>query len=823
MKKIILLFYGLLFFINTQAQTDTTRTLKDYQNELSEIYSEIDTSRITTGILLDRVITLFSVDKYDGKNQDVVCTKSKLRKVYSILQRANYRKDTLGISRVKQILNKKNKNTAGLEIPIYILNYEYNKIKKDAKEKGLMYLQGGKAVVNTSKSESPYEVKQVFMVAPEQNYTFAGDNFDFIINSSNIFTNISEEIKTVYADYDDGFGEQEIKLNRKINISYAELGEKTIKFTIETNKGKFRSSFNFTAKKSRTTPDQIFHVEPWSKTLFECIEWEYNDDPPFQLECVEEGWVTYYYSSKLYKVEADIPNTKSLLIVEGFDADNSMYFSKLWETFNRQNLANCILANGYDIYILNFDKPTRDIYLNAETVKKAISIVKNEQLTNNELIVVGGSMGGLVTRVALREMELAGEDTQTRLWVSFDSPQKGANIPLGVQLMINQLITDIGEDDQDTRELKVARDILRTKAAKQMLLYHFDKYPDVAPAPERDVFVADLNQKGLPQTCRNIAVTNGASNGTGQGYSAGSSLLEFVADPWYGFLRVSSWAVPNGGSNVTIMERKKTLSSDLHKKVSNTDPLDSAPGGFRSTMKDFADADDSDDYVITAFQHNHAFIPAISALALDVDDYHYNFKDDPNRLDKTPFDMVYFPQKYASVNQEHVWVSNETANNILDELMPEYLTIGQEWVQGEIQALKSIHIVHGFHASASNKAHVSLGNALDRSMLTNESWVPSDDKTNKVKHKPKSTNNILLEKDNINIYPNPTSGILKISNFNSDIHNIAISDITGRYVNYKINYSKNIIEINISHAKSGIYFLRLQSKNSIKTFKIIKR
>jgi len=271
-------------------------------------------------------------------------------------------------------------------------------------------------------------------------------------------------------------------------------------------------------------PDETFLIDiDATYETWECIRYD-----PYDGQCEEWGWVTHssHYKGDLYKVKSTKTsiNKNSMLIVEGFDANNSMYFPELWEAFNRQNLAECILDNGYDIFILNFHNPTQSIYKNAEIVKEAINKIKNEiQNTNNELIVVGGSMGGLVTRVALRDMELSEENTQTRLWVSFDSPQKGANIPLGVQYLINQLIYELPSDK--TEDLKTARNVLRSVAAKQMLLYHFDY--DGSPAPEFTSFFNDINSKGLPETSRNIAITNGASDGTGQGFNPETLLLSF--------------------------------------------------------------------------------------------------------------------------------------------------------------------------------------------------------------------------------------------------------------------------------------------------------
>ena len=73
---------------------------------------------------------------------------------------------------------------------------------------------------------------------------------------------------------------------------------------------------------------------------------------------------------------------------------------------------------------------------------------------NEPNVVIGPSMGGLITRYALAYMEQQLANTgdnakwnhETRLWVSFDAPHQGANIPFGVQKGI-QYYADIKENE----------------------------------------------------------------------------------------------------------------------------------------------------------------------------------------------------------------------------------------------------------------------------------------------------------------------------------------------------------------------------------------
>ena len=76
-------------------------------------------------------------------------------------------------------------------------------------------------------------------------------------------------------------------------------------------------------------------------------------------------------------------------------------------------------------------------------------------------------------------------------------------------------------------------------------------------------------------------------------------------------------------------------------------------------------------------------------------------------------------------------------------------------------------------------------------------------------------------KKNINVYPNPTNGLVKINlsevNTSFSIH---INDLTGRLV-YESKYNKTeILEIDLN-IQPGIYFLTIDSKNKITTMKLV--
>jgi hypothetical protein len=87
---------------------------------------------------------------------------------------------------------------------------------------------------------------------------------------------------------------------------------------------------------------------------------------------------------------------------------------------------------------------------------------------------MGMSMGGLIARYKLAEMEKAAPgSTQTRLLILQDSPQRGANLPLGLSALLRQSLFYLGRfttGDVDIT-LQEANALLDQPATKQLILY----------------------------------------------------------------------------------------------------------------------------------------------------------------------------------------------------------------------------------------------------------------------------------------------------------------------------------------------------------------
>ncbi len=114
------------------------------------------------------------------------------------------------------------------------------------------------------------------------------------------------------------------------------------------------------------------------------------------------------------------------------------------------------------------------------------------------------------------------------------------------------------------------------------------------------------------------------------------------------------------------------------------------------------------------------------------------------------------------------------------------------------------------------------GNRIKRAVITLKS--AKLDSTSHLLYDEQSTMNKDLGSENIRVYPNPTSDLLRVSvsyPVNNSTVKIKLYDVNSRLIFNKEtdNYSESI---NMSVYSSGIYILRVEVNSETKEWKIIK-
>ncbi|HLS70656.1 MAG TPA: T9SS type A sorting domain-containing protein, partial [Chitinophagaceae bacterium] len=422
---------------------------------------------------------------------------------------------------------------------------------------------------------------------------------------------------------------------------------------------------------------------------------------------------------------------KPVIIIDGFDPGDERRILKrfkngktqpgIWDMLKfkdggdfpvSQHLGDSLRSLGYDVIVLNFPEYpiletgiNRDggadyIERNAMVLVRLIQMVNAELALSNseeELVIIGPSMGGQIARYALTYMEeqedLGNPDMNhnTRLYVSFDSPHLGANIPLSLQRSIYALA--FGLNHQDAKDSYNQQ--IRSVAARQMLIEQMGGLNKTS-----NFFInyyANLNLNGLsgndgwPVNLRKVALINGVVDGT-KTHSENQNIFDVEIKP-LSMLRIQANSMPKYQNDSSpfyakiqgrimpnsdpsqlqlLLSTKATYTSQVNNSNRNGS-MDVVPGGlYKTGLQLFQQLKDavSKKKPATIHKHylkeTHTFIPSVSALAFK--DRNFDWSDPINRNlicnNEIPFDN-YFT---AEENEEHIFISEKAAAWVLEEI-----------------------------------------------------------------------------------------------------------------------------------------------------------
>lgn len=209
---------------------------------------------------------------------------------------------------------------------------------------------------------------------------------------------------------------------------------------------------------------------------------------------------------------------KTVIIAEGFDFANDVNLDEL-EAMFRERFAQW-LREGFDLVFIDYDDGTTAIENNAQVMKAVIQQINSIKQGNTDNIVLGVCMSGLVARYALRKMEVDGINHHVRLMICYDTPNQGANVPVGLTQLLWESSPTLLTQVILKFFAKTWRDYyysMTTPAATQMMLHWGGQLTGGvgSKSPAFDAFQASLNglgNGGYPQNCRNIAITHGSMN-----------------------------------------------------------------------------------------------------------------------------------------------------------------------------------------------------------------------------------------------------------------------------------------------------------------------
>lgn len=382
---------------------------------------------------------------------------------------------------------------------------------------------------------------------------------------------------------------------------------------------------------------------------------------------------------------------RPVIVLDGFDPGDGRGIGALYASlsYGGQNLADELRDLGFDIVVLNAPNYITDGYeiggggdfiqRNAMVLIALIQEINAQKQGEEELVVLGPSMGGLIARYALAYMEQEGLPHETRLYLSFDSPHRGANIPISLQYLINYFAV-VGGDPMAQATVDF---VLNSNAAKQMLVDHLSGHllagsnleqdPNLLlpiGAPNfRDPFQQELDALGFPQNVRNVTMINGAVEGTSIGSPGMEVVNTSIEIDALTDIDIALYFTPEAGQNITVTDVAtlfigipiSTFSADAESPASS-DGIDSAPGGTGNISAALAGGGGSpvlQEFIDALNQDEYSFIPTMSALAIDTDNWH-----GPADLSASPFDNI----EASTINSSHVSLTQSMADFAIIEI-----------------------------------------------------------------------------------------------------------------------------------------------------------
>lgn len=766
MKKLLLITAMVLCFGNMFSQE---KELNEIGLKVDQMTKDLDHSKIKSGVLLNRSANLSQLEKINSISKDHPIDYNYFKQALLDLHLASNEKKFMSYSELKERL----KATRDSDNVVFmgIINTEFQTLNYDQDDASLSGLKLKNGKFKKRKDKEPFKNHLSLLVSPLRGAA-KGEIINYKFTNEFFFNNSFNNMTSLTADFGNGVTHQIVDngtlIASDIQYTYALSGEKNISFTANYSDGttkKIDSKIYVIVQEvespvlGRITNDFVVADEAfggYKGRMDYRIYYRTNEGPnPPDLKkpiIIIDGFDP---KDKRRIEDADCandPNCLELFNIKNFlgnVVDN--YFSydqhiSMWdfnfyidENGNVRNFIEDLQERGFDVVMVNnpqhqlsgqphIDGGADYIQRNGLTFVKLIKTLNAELAANSynhELVIVGPSMGGQISRYALAYMEKKFQETgnstwdhKTRLWISIDSPHLGANIPMGLQAAVHQLAI-VSSGAQDFRD-----DQLASPAARQQLIeqyagrdgnqlrttkldgrvveqgYTFSRGDVLFQNFYRDLFTNGLNNSdGYPLNLRKIALVNG-SLANSRSYNTDDDPIAASAIPNGSFpfdgqlaLNIRGFAdIPfpthifsvetyfmkwtNGNTKVARVKMGPSIGGNFDRSlyvtnINSRGNMDKIPGGWFAGQKELDDSVHRSGLPIGYLQTRtlrptSSFIASFSSIGHLDPDRSWNATLDKNLLcqNLTPFDS-YFGE---ALNTRHTSFNKNSAKWLLAEI-----------------------------------------------------------------------------------------------------------------------------------------------------------
>ncbi|MDR1345904.1 MAG: GPI inositol-deacylase, partial [Bacteroidales bacterium] len=653
MKKFSIFLLILISVFTLQAQSE------EFTHMFDSVFQHVSRAEATTGILYNRVLPFSGLYRFSTvrARQDTANAE-----VFKQACRELYEAAFIPAARLPFDADKLADAAGNLSstVDIGILHCKYNVLNDTVIRQKLYWDADSVIRENRSVAASLYREETAFIVSPLAE-RMQGSSVTFCFKELLRFDNTGNPIAQLYANFGAGSGWQPVRLNSSVTVYYDSSRLYVMQFMAIFGNGDTavtRSQVSIENSSGGSKGVEQPSNWPWMDKYDKVSDndmstWGHYPQIEAKIDYADYAGNTGKYKGNVwvYYAHSDKKLRKPVLIVDGFDPGNKRQFEKhlngdkdataksLWklmdyfdeEEHDTVNFARKLLEDyGYDLVVLDFPEGGGYIEKNAMVCIEVINRINDRLMWNGskeEIVIVGPSMGGQITRYALTYMEQHPGDANCRhgdhncrLWVSLDSPHQGANISMGAQELIKYFSFAAKEQWDKT---------LCCPAALQMLTHHAS--PLGLPYYTHWNTVRRTNNpatNGYPEKLRKIAVANGSfhnvPNRTAYQIVFNAQLLwTFALTPLLGATPITADITLRSALNSGTGEVMKVLYNFLILSTSTTRGFnnntgkcspDAAPGGNYNTFDQIESAVKSLGPVVNTNLHTHCFMPITSTL-----------------------------------------------------------------------------------------------------------------------------------------------------------------------------------------------------------------
>lgn len=515
------------FLLVSVTASSQQTSLSAVKAQLDTMFSSLDKSKVPTGFLWDTAVNLVEREDHNGlalTDSNIVSISLMEDLLYSI-NSSSVGADTVC---VQAAIARLQRNSSPSQQMVGILFQTYNYIAENAVADDLIVYSNDRVSDSYIGGvwQNPYAEDVLF------GYAIGGES-SVSLNTTFTFTNIDSlstlSLQSIQFDPGDGDGFRTATMGGRVTANYTDEGCYETRLKVTLGNREYLGHGLIYVFRTSSGPNHIYTPGYHSG---------YNYYSGFSTTF--DGKT--YRATVSYKEPLCFDNP--LIVSEGFDpwklADENSFHDYQGTTNIFTFKQNCPFYRDYDVFYIDWKDCGADIRANAELLKKVIRWINLNKTSGNKNVVLGQSMGGLIARYALKDMELHGELHDTRLFISHDVPYKGANVSPGLMYAYRDLydITDniIGDGYSLFGGNKEAFNEVRNFGSYTSVRQMLQNYVSPSWTYDNSVynqFQEELTTMGFPQgdpgsPIENIAIVNGGNSPSSSPslFSSGDKLVD---------------------------------------------------------------------------------------------------------------------------------------------------------------------------------------------------------------------------------------------------------------------------------------------------------